>query len=279
MVRYRFADEWWVRAGQFKDPSSHEFGGVSSKRQLAVERSLLNNILSGGPNRIQGVGVQWDNPDAKSPIRAEFGFTDGPNTLNTNFADGSGVSNVGLSSPDWGAYGRAELLVMGGWKQYEDFTAMANTEDLIAIGAGAFYGQAGDADALWHTVDVQAEFGALGLYAAYAAVYTDPEAGEGSNYDLGFVAQAGYMLNNQWEAFGRWSYVYLDTPTTTGEDNFHELTAGVNYYLHGHAAKFTVDAVWLPNGTPGGDLSGAGILTPDAGDDQVTFRAQFQLLI
>lgn len=281
MVRYRFADEWWVKGGQFKDPTFHEFGGVSGKRQLAVDRSLLNSVLGGGAtNRIQAIGLQYESANANLPIRAEFGYTDGPNTLNTNFTDGGGASAVSLTNPNFGAYGRAEYKVMGDWASYDDFSAMGNQNDLLVIGAGAFYGQAGDAQALWHTIDVQAEFGALSLYGAYIGVYSDPStAGSGSNYDLGFLAQAGYMVNSQWEVFGRYSYISLDSPTSNGEDNFHELTAGVNYYLHGHNAKFTFDVNWYPNGTPGGDLTSIGVLTPDASDDQITFRAQFQLLI
>lgn len=281
VVRYHFADNWWVKGGQYKDPTFHEFGGVSSKRQLAAERSLINSVLGGNvTNRIQGVALQWESPDQSMPVRAEIGYTDGPATLNTAFTDGGGVSSVGLSSPDWGAYGRAEYLVMGDWRQYDDFTALGNTKDLLVVGAGAFYGQQGDAEALWHTIDAQAELGPVGLYGAYVGVYSDAgTAGVGSSYDFGWLAQAGYLVNSQWEVFGRWSYINLDTPTTNGQHDFCELTAGVNYYLQGHAAKFTIDATWLPNGAPGANLAGLGILVPDAGDDQITFRAQFQLLL
>ena len=46
---------------------------------------------------------------------------------------------------------------------------------------------------------------------------------------------------------------------------FHEFTVGVNYYSSGHAAKFTVDAVYLPDGTPDNE-TGIGVLaaTSDA---------------
>ena len=60
------------------------------------------------------------------------------------------------------------------------------------------------------------------------------------------------------------------------EDFFHELTVGVNYYIQGHAAKFTLDASYVPNGSPN-NQTGLGIL---AGDDaEFVFRGQFQLLL
>ena len=61
--------------------------------------------------------------------------------------------------------------------------------------------------------------------------------------------------------------------------NFPEFTIGVNNYLNGHAAKFTVDGVWLPNGVPSGDFSGIGLLDPDGDQTQFAIRAQFQLLL
>jgi hypothetical protein len=52
----------------------------------------------------------------------------------------------------------------------------------------------------------------------------------------------------------------------------------VNYYVRGHAAKFTLDFSYLPNGTPV-NADGAGILDPDAHDEQFVARGQFQLLL
>ena len=52
----------------------------------------------------------------------------------------------------------------------------------------------------------------------------------------------------------------------------------MNYYLRGHAAKFTIDATYLPNGSPI-DLNGGGILPQPTDDPQFLLRAQFQLLL
>jgi hypothetical protein len=276
---HRFSgSDFAVRVGQFKDITFHE-ELTSSKRQLAVERSLLNNFLGGTQTKfIQGVGVIWDDGPEGLPLRAEVGYTDGPNTRNTNFTKGGGSAFLGVANPDFGAYGRAEYLAMGDWKQYDDFTTLGNTQDVLVLGGGAFYTQAGSNYALQHTLDAQYEMGPLGIYGAYLGVISDTDA-TGNGYNYGFLGQAGYMLNEKWEIFGRYDYMHLDNiNVSSDEDSFHEITAGVNYYIKRHAAKITVDIVYLPNGTPA-DANGLGILAPDAGEDQFVLRSQFQLLL
>ena len=287
-VTHRFGESpYAVKFGQYKDVTFHE-EITSSKRQLAVERSLANEVLAGGiTDYIQGIALVWDDGAEGLPLRGEFGYTDGPNTDNTNFTDTGGSGTFGVASPDYGGYGRVEYLAFGDWKQYDDFTAMKNTSDLLVIGAGAFYAEAGDSTAIFHTADAQWELGnRLGLYAAYYGVYSDAgpeenddgevEGGE-SQYDMGGVAQAGYMLTQRLEAFGRYSLVKFDD-RGGDEDRFEEFTAGVNYYFSGHTAKLTVDAVWYPDGVPSNE-TGVGALDPDADEEQFVVRGQFQLLL
>ena len=275
-IAHKFADQWAVKLGQYKDVTFHE-EVLSSKRQLTVERSLANEVLAGGQtDYIQGIALIWDDGAEGLPLRGEFGYTDGPNSDNTNFVDAGGSANFGVANPDYGAYGRIEYLAMGAWKPYDDFTAMGNGEDLLVFGAGAFYTEAGSNYALFHTLDAQFETGPVGLYAAYYGVQADADGADG--YNWGGVAQAGYMLNERWEAFARFSYIDLDNTDEDEQDTFHEYTAGVNYYLKGHAAKFTADVVYLPEGVPSNE-TGTGVLDPDGDTDQIVVRAQFQLLL
>jgi hypothetical protein len=275
--RLNFAPDMWVKLGQYKDVTFHE-EITSSKRLLAVDRSLANEVLAGGQTDfIQGIALIWDDGAEGLPLRGEVGYTDGPNSDNTNFTDGGGTPSFGVSAPDWGMYGRAEYLLFGEWRHYDDFTAMGNRQDTLVVGAGAFFAQAGDGDVLFHTVDAQYEYNRLGLYAAYYGVYSDG-GDDGSNYDLGGVAQAGYMLNDKWEVFGRYSLVNLDSGDADDDANYHEMTAGVNYFIRSHAAKITVDVTYLPDGVPT-DQSGLGELDPDADDEQFVLRGQFQLLL
>ena len=276
-VSYRFSDSWAVKLGQYKEPTFHE-ELMSDVRQLAAERSLVNFTLGGGvTDRVQGVALIYDK-GADAPFRAEAGFTDGPNSKNTNFQDGGGNAFFNQASPDFGLYGRAEYKVFGDWKNYEDFTALGNTGQLLVVGGGASYAQNGNSNLLLHTIDAQYEVGPLGLYAAYLGTYSDSDA-TGSVYDAGILLQAAYLFTSKWEVFGRFEYMSLDSAQGVGNDaDFTVLTAGVNYYMRKHNAKFTLDAMYLPNGSPVNN-DAAGILDPDGNEAQFVFRGQFQLLL
>jgi len=60
------------------------------------------------------------------------------------------------------------------------------------------------------------------------------------------------------------------------ENAFNVFTVGMNYYLHGQAAKFTIDASYLPNGAPN-DQPTLGILSAD--EAEFLLRTQFQLVL
>jgi hypothetical protein len=117
------------------------------------------------------------------------------------------------------------------------------------------------------------------------ANFTDPHDSTGniSRSDYGALVQAGYLVNKKVELFGRYDLVKIDEDAVAAgaEDTFHEVTAGVNYYLgrdgsYLHRAKLTFDVGYLPNGSPS-DQTQSAVLKAD--DDEFVFRAQFQLLI
>lgn len=261
-VRYQFAEKWAIKGGQYKIPVHHE-ELTSSKRQLAADRSLLNELLGGGmTDRSQGVSLIYEPIDK---LTIEGMIHDGANEDNTNFED---------DDFNFGGGGRAEYIVFGDSKQYADFSAMNNKEDLLVIGGGGDFSQIGDTNQLAHTVDAQWENTAgLGLYAAYVAMYTDPGAAGETTYDWGVLLQAGYMLTDKWEVFARYDYTDLDTDDD--QDQLHEITGGVNYYFFGHSAKMTLDVTYLPEGAPRD--TGIGFLASD--EDQFVLRGQFQLLL
>lgn len=277
-VKYKMADRWAVQVGQFKDPTFHE-EVTSSTAQLAVERSLANELIGGGvTDYLQGVAVIYG--DKADPMMVTWTVNDGANSDNTTYEDDDSY---------WGISGRVDYKLMGDWKAYKDFTAKGTTDDLLVVGAGAFYDQAPDVDGMLFTVDAQYEnTGGLGAYGALLVNYVDPNTpGEDTTTNWGLVGQVGYMLNPAWEVFGRGSMVKFDEDIVIGaesEDTFYELSVGVNYYLGnngsaGHRAKITVDLNYLPNGAPneGGGLEGLNYM--ETGEDQIVLRAQFQLLL
>src|SRR5688500_4179067 len=194
--RWMFADMWGTRIGQFKVPVHHE-ELASSKRFLAVDRSLVNEILGGGvTDRSQGASLIYGNYKNDNPLYVEVMFHDGINEDNTNFVD---------DDFDFGVAGRAEFKAFGDWKAYNDFSAMKNKESLLVIGAGADWSQSGDTDALHATIDAQWEgAGALGIYGALLMQHVEPGAGIDDVTNFGGMVQAGFMLTPAWEIFGRY---------------------------------------------------------------------------
>lgn len=263
-VSYKLSDTLSIYGGQFKDPVHHE-ELVSSSRQLAVERSLVNELLGGGVlDRVQGVGLAYES----GPLYATVAFIDGSNSDNTNFTAGTGA--------EYGVAGRVEYTVYGDKKQYADFTAMGNKGDMLVIGAGGDISGLASANQYTYTVDAQWENAAgLAVYGAALGQTIQGHSDDSDDSNFGAIAQVGYLLpDSKWEVFGRGGWIHYESDADN--DDIFELTAGVNYYFFSHNAKFTADVTVLPNGSPA--ESGSGIR--DSGDElQVVGRVQFQLAI
>jgi hypothetical protein len=293
-VLYMFSDAWGVRLGQFKDPVAHE-ELTSSKRQLAVDRSLANEVLSGGVTyRVQGVSLVHGNYAKDNPLYLEVAFHDGLNTDNTDFTE------AGSLGWDFGVAGRVEFKAMGDWRDYRDFTAKDNRGgDLLVFGAGVDWTQNGNSNIFHAAID--GHFETKGGFNLSGALYIrhsefDLDIGgddEDDATDWGAMVQAGILLNPSWELYGRVSFVDLDDDASDvkigddDDDEVYELTVGVNYYLGNngsavHRAKVTVDLSWLPEGTATSGLSESGLEGVGyvgADDDLWVVRGQFQLLI
>jgi hypothetical protein len=276
-VECEFADAWSVALGQYKPPTAHE-ELTSARRQLAVERSLVNQVLV--PGRVQGISLAYG--DKPRPLRARVMYHDGANSLNTDFRDPpSNDTNFGVA-------GRVEYKLFGKWADYRDFTAKGTDKPLLVIGAGTDWTEDGDTDVVLGTLDVQWEHPrGLTTYAALLASHSrtgeeDDDGGNGDDdnrtLDWGGLLQAGYLIDARWEPFARYDVLRLDAgPGRT----FHEFTIGVNHYLGdrgqaGHRAKLTADLTYLPEGAPSNE-TGLGIL--EAGDDELIMRVQLQLIL
>ncbi|HEV7299802.1 MAG TPA: porin [Tepidisphaeraceae bacterium] len=285
-AKYKFAPSWAVRVGQFGDPLGREQTG-SSRRMLAAERSLLNDLLIGGDNPVQGASLIYAPTDGK--LRSEFAITDGTGQLNTNFRDVSGTTPD--TRPDFGLAGRAEYQIIGKkFKGYEDFTALKQTDTLLVAGAGLDFTQNGDNDLLTYTVDLQYEnargfnaFGAIvGRYATEFNAGTVAVPNTETVNDIGFVLQAGQLVGKwakaEWEVFGRYDFINLAAERVADpyDNQIHEITVGTNAYWQGHNVKGTIDLTYLPNGSPV-TSDGNGVL--QSADAQFVLRAQLQLAL
>jgi hypothetical protein len=296
------------KVGQFKDPLWHE-RNLSEANLLAVDRSLVESLLGGGQtSRVQGAALVYD----QDRLRAQAVIHDGYDSINTKFYDAGGnpsgiAGGAGVTPTDFGTSGRVEYLVIGNrtpdfnpYKEYDGgFTALGDTQDILVLGGGYDYSQAGDNNIIFQTVDAQYDTGSgLSIYGAYLATYRNlhssqgvtaatsstpagPAVAPGNYYDPGALIQAAYLVTPKIEPFVRYDYTYLDGASVTAfglsKNEVQEVTAGVNYYLYKQHAKVTLDADWLPDGAPA-DSDALGILE-DSGRNEFLLRVQFQLAI
>jgi phosphate-selective porin len=114
-VKYVVNENSTVQWGQFKLPLLRE-ELVSSKRQLAVERSVMNETFT--QDRSQGIQYGWDGEN----MRFRVALSDGLDTENTDF-DTAGGGRYGLGEADFAFTGRFEYMGAGDWKQFDDFTS------------------------------------------------------------------------------------------------------------------------------------------------------------
>jgi hypothetical protein len=281
-IQYQLNDGFAFRFGQFKDVVYHE-ELVHDGKQLAVDRSLVNQLIGGHiTDRVQGVALIFA-PEGQ--FRGTLAVHDGINTDNTNFTYKQGgtsdtVGGPGGISTNWGVSGRVEFFAQGTAEQYSDFTARGSDEGLLVFGGGLSWTQDGDDNIALHTVDVQWESGPVGIYVAYLGSWLEGgDSNDDDIYDFGALAQIGFMLNDNWEIFGRTSWTQYDDDRGLSGHSFHEYTAGVNYYFCDHNAKMTIDLTWLPDGVPDGEsgLKEVDYLADGNGEDQLLIRGQFQL--
>ena len=253
------------RFGQFKLPFLRE-QLVSDRYQLAADRSVVASIFS--QDRSQGVQATYDLGN----LRIQGAFSDGFKTLNTDFTD--------ASEADYALTGRVEYLVSGDRANFKDFTSVRGQQSALLVG-GAFHIQDGkNQDRFYaYTGDISYKNGGWNLFASGVGRTTSMTGGDFNDY--GVTVQGGYRVTDQFEPFARYEVIFADSARNLATDDYNFVTAGFNYYMVGHAAKFTLDGVWSLDETSGlGSLGGFSNtnLIPSTDKNEVVVRAQFQVL-
>jgi hypothetical protein len=286
-VRYNFPDTpWGIRGGQMHDPLDHE--SIMGSKFRGPEISLTGDIFANTDTFTQAVTAIYD---PKESFRFEGGVTDGERAANTNFED---TPNNGIQY-DWGLAGRAEYKVMGKWQDYNQLTALGDSQDLLVFGLGVDNSQAGNDDQFSHTVDVQyGNPGGLFFYGSYFGRYTNHNKGIPNGaptstsfgtpgtpgkdtYEYSVLGQAAYLFDQKWEPYVRYEHLYLQGTPAGSQNNINEVSLGLNYYFHGHNAKLSGQAMYLPNGIPVNDDSNDVLISNN--HQEFVFIAQFQLLL
>ncbi len=279
---------WFIHAGQIKDPVYHE-SIVSSRYQQATERSLTADIFFNGDTFSEAATVGYDPKDW---FRAEGGIDHGLRSANTNFLDFPNTNAF-----NFGGVARAEYKLMGRWQDYQ-MGAWGVKEPLLVIGAGGEYSQRGHSNQTVADVDVMyADQNGLSLFGSFTDRYTDHNFGIATQSATGasiaappasvlntatneysLVGQAGYLLFEHLEPFGRFEYIHLQGTPTGSHTYIPAITAGANYYFYGHRCKLTAQATYLPNGIPIDDTPNDVLANPEKHGELVGV-VQFQLLL
>lgn len=278
--KYTWSNGAAVRWGQFKAPLMRE-ELISDWYQLAVERSIYNNVFS--ITRTQGVELSW----VGSAFRFAGMVNDGANALNTTF-DSAAEADIGLT-------GRGEWMWSGGdWKRFDDFCSWNDADTFAGLSGVAVHWQTGgstgaaggaataDMDIFQITADTQIE--GRGWNAFASATYRTVDAAGAPELNVwGVLVQGGLFVSNQVEIFARYDVVVPDTDAGADEP-FNTVTVGATYFVSpkSHAARIGAEVLYFINDTP----TSASVITPTSGSnlfpdtkgDQIGFMLQFQFI-
>jgi hypothetical protein len=255
---------WTLTLGQVKPPFLRE-ELMSSSRQLAVDRSLVNEERN--QDWAQGVQVAYQGDQ----VRVAAMFHDGFVTRNTPAL---------MYDTEFALTGRAEVLVDGEWSQFDDFTSWRGGDFGLMLGGAAHYEKAEygttagpeEEEFMW-TADASVEFGGANLFGYIVGRHLE----EADADRLGAVVQGGFFFTDSCELFAR--YEWYDFDASSVED-LSVITVGVNKYWNKHALKWTTDVGFgLDQVNPVFAQSGVGWRGDVADEDgQIVIRSQVQLL-
>lgn len=278
-LSYDITDWLSVYGGRTKAPFMRE-ELVSSSRQLAVERSVVNEYFTWGWT--EGVGVVIKPVET---VKIDIMVNDGRER-------GEGFSGTTLDYNDpshvVSLTGRVEWLAIGDWSAVKGFNGWANDEVALLIGLAGGYSNGNGVGSssltsgtgvnlFSFTGDVSFKWKGLTAFAAGVGrigTVDEPTGGSGEAY--GAVAQVGYNISDTWEPFVRYEYLGYNHHAASASEDIHIVTGGLNWFIKKNAAKFTADVVYIFEPLPFSE-SGLGLTSSSTGD-QIAFRLQFQLL-
>ena len=285
-----FGDGWKIKVGQFKAPWLRE-ELVSSSRQLAVERSIVNEYFNQGYSQ----GIELSHTTDEFKISAWTGDGIGARGLGPARSNSQNTP-WNETSTSYSFVARGEWKMAGEWGQFKDFSSKRGSEFAAMAGlsgvvqrANQNIGAASGTVSSGVTADLTLDFDGASIYVSGVWTNVTRPMSEGgvTNNPFGITVQGGYFVSEEIELFGRYEYMNYDYDGQTGSDNtgrFDGLTVGANWFFNS-AVKLTVD--WtinfasLENQTLNSAFvsNSAGFRPDQPGQtDQWALRAQLQLL-
>jgi hypothetical protein len=268
-----------IKAGQFKPMYLRE-ESISSRRLLAVERSLVNAEFSAGT--AQGVQASYETDKWRV-----FG----------SFIDGIATPNTGALSEDteYAFTGRAEFLIMGDWKNAADDPGFRGGDNVLMVGGGLSWQRDefgtgmnlpfpdfnnAEVENLGLTADVTWKMSGASIAAAlvYRHLETDTDGATDVDLDqVAFVIRGGFFVADEVELYAQYEWGDLDID---GIEDLSVITFGVTKYWDKHNLKWQSDIGYGINEVASSwATDGAGYRADAADEDgQIVIRSQFQLL-
>jgi Phosphate-selective porin O and P len=275
MVIKDLGDGFKISVGQFKSPFLRE-EIVSSRRQLAVERSLVDQMFS--TKFTQGVMGTWTGDH----LMFEAMYNDGGSNANTGATAAFNSESVGSPQnlnngagfTQWAITAHAGWLAYGHWNDFNDlssypgegeglmFNAWLNMQrggegDTSAIQGTNNIPLNGNSDAQFLTwsVDASWHFGGANLFSYFVmnTAYDIPATTTNNISSInsyGAVVQGGYFITNTVELFGRWEWLSTQSKGVNDIGNVGTLDVPTvaNVFNAGRTSAYTAGFNWFIHG-------------------------------
>lgn len=317
-VGYLWDNGFHAKWGQYRIQFARE-KNVDDQYQLAGDRSLTGETFDQGDSQGMEFGYKAEDWRVIASFSDGFNTANtdynSKTTISAVYDDGGTGGLVGVfpsvgsqfsGEADIAFTARGEIKFAGTWEQAEDFTSMPGSEFFAMFGVAGHIqwtdedrvvvtggGTSGDVTYWAWTADISLEGDGWNAFVAGYGSYTDFSDFTTNNItgdeadqdfaDYGVIVQGGIFIpETDWEFFARYDATFIDNDeraTGANNDIFQTITAGVNWYWHGHAAKFTFDVQYFVDDFD--PLSGPNTLVGYLGstnDGEVNIRFQFQLL-
>ena len=277
-ILYDFTNDLTFNFGRFRNLAFLREERTSYAKQLAVERSYMNEVFT--IDYVEGAGMTWEPIE---PLIFRFVVSDGLRSGSTQFRDfDRDLSDFAITS-------RIDLKVCGDWSQESDFTNDPCSEGFAMFFGAAVHYEKGKRksydkleDFITWTADGSIEGCGWDLYSSVVGrhiCWSDHRHLD----QYGILVQAAKRVTRKFELFARYEWIDFDGYSDfkdfepVEDDLLRIVTGGFNYYFYGHSFKLTGNVLYCFDPVPA-TITATGLLEDALGQKgQIAAVTQLQL--